>query len=73
MDTKVLITVASGCGGYLAIVLSQRGDKEQTSSFLFGCGITIIYYISTSEFGVLLAADRQSTSSSGYRASLWDP
>jgi hypothetical protein len=25
------------------------------------------------EFGVLLAANRQSTSSSGYRASLWDP
>jgi hypothetical protein len=32
------------------------------------CGVTELIIA-----GVLLAADSQSTSSSGYRASLWDP
>jgi hypothetical protein len=38
-----------------------------------GCGLDDRLLESSSEFGVLLAADRQSTSSSWYRASLWDP
>jgi hypothetical protein len=44
---------------------------NKATSRLWPCKIWA--YIQLSGVGVLLAADRQSTSSSGYGASLWGP